>query len=87
MIRGVDSDDNDLNNSRKNDKRNATDVYKRVQELLHTMNKHEAASLFNQKLDANHPLHSEVKSEYTTLGMIDLKFKIGDKYTTTDEIA
>jgi 5-hydroxyisourate hydrolase-like protein (transthyretin family) len=56
-------------------------------DLFSIMNKHEAASLFNQTLDANHPLYNEVKSEFTTLGMMDLEFKIGNKYQTTDEIA
>lgn len=87
LIRGVDSDDNDLRDSKKNDKRNVLEVHKRVMDLLQTMNKHEAASLFNQTLDVNHPLYTEVKSEFTTLGMMDLKFKIGNKYQTTDEIA
>jgi len=31
-------------------------------------------------------MYTEVKNSYMTLSMIDLHFKIGDKYKTTDEL-
>ena len=51
------------------------------------MKKHEHSSLFNKPLDVNHPMYNDVKSEYTTLSMMELHFKIGQKYTNTNQIA
>jgi hypothetical protein len=32
-------------------------------------------------------MYGEIKDQYTTLSMLDLHFKIGDKFKNTDEIA
>ena len=32
-------------------------------------------------------MYNEIKDKYTTLSMLDLYFKIGDKYKNTEEIA
>lgn len=79
----------DDNKQKKLDVKKGTiqEVNKRVSDLIETMKKHEAAHLFNQPLDSNHKLYEEIKDQYTTLSMLDLHFKIGDKYKNTDEIA
>lgn len=68
-------------------KSNFSETIRKVTEMMEIMKQHEAAHLFNQPLDANHHMYKEIKDTYTTLSMIDLHFKIGDKYKTTDEIA
>lgn len=65
----------------------ADSVIKKVTELFETMKTHEHSHLFNQPLDTKHPMYDEMRANYMTLSMLDLHFKIGDKYKTTDEIA
>ena len=51
------------------------------------MKKHQNSHIFNQPLDMNHPMYNDVKGEYVTLSMMELHFKIGNKYFNTDQIA
>jgi hypothetical protein len=66
---------------------NVAEVNKKMSELIESMKKHEAANLFNQPLDTNHSMYSDIKDKYTTLSMLDLHFKIGDQFKNTDDIA
>lgn len=36
---------------------------------------------------SSHPLYNEVRQNYTILSMLELHFKIGDKYKNTNELA
>ena len=63
------------------------ETQKKVQDLFESMKKHEHASIFNQPLQSTHPLYNEVRSNYTILSMLELHFKIGDKYKNTNELA
>jgi len=93
---GADSDDEEYdskdpagNKIKKIDvkKSNYVEINRKVQDMLETMKKHEHSHLFNLPINKNHPLYNEICANYTTLSMIDLHFKIGDKYKNTDEIA
>jgi hypothetical protein len=68
-------------------KGNLAEIQNKIKELFEKLKAHEHSHLFNQPLDTNHSLYHEVKDKFTTLSMLDLYFKIGDKYKTTDEIA
>ena len=64
-----------------------SEVHRKMQELFETMKQHEHADLFNKPLDQNHPLYNDIKAEYTTLSMLELSFKIGNTFKSTDEVA
>ena len=57
-----------------------------VQDLFDTLKKNKGAFLFNEPLDPNHYLFHEIKNDFITLNMIEIYFKIGSKYQTTQEL-
>jgi hypothetical protein len=63
------------------------EIQKKMGDVFETMKKEPSAHLFNQPLNTNHPMYEEVKGNYMTLTMLDLHFKIGNKYKNTDDLA
>ena len=59
---------------------------KKCQDLFDTLKADPNSDIFNRPLDVNHPLYEELKNDYQTLSMIELHFKIGNKYHNTDKI-
>jgi len=88
--KGADSDEEDLDkdvSGRSKRKANHAETVRKMTELFDTMKKHPHADLFNQALNTAHPLYLEIKDNFTTLSMLDLHFKIGDRYKNTDDLA
>lgn len=58
----------------------------KVEALFANMKKHEFSQLLNQPLLETHPSYEQVKQTFVTLSMMELHFKIGNKYTNSSQI-
>lgn len=55
--------------------------------MLQNLKSHSASFIFNEPLDSNHILFNEIKYEFVTLNMLDLYFKLGNKFQKTNDLA
>lgn len=87
--KGLENGETSLNRSISKDpkkgnhqaKRNVVQENKaKLENLFNNMKKHEFAYLLNQPLLESHPSYEQVKHNFSTLSMMDLHFKIGNKY-------
>lgn len=59
------------------------EAQKKVQELFELLKKYPNSYLLNQPLSIVHPLYHQLKHDFQTLSMLELQFRIGNKFLNT----
>lgn len=61
-----------------------TVILNRVCQLFSELKRHPAAFIFEEPMDPVDAVSEEVMKEFTTLSLLQIQFKIGNKFETSD---